>query len=103
MAKKFGKILLFTAVVGAAAAGAYYYFQKKSQKAYEDDLDCDEDYDNFSDSEDDADACRSYIPLGKEGCEEESATECCCEDLMDQVQDKAEEKVEEFFGENTEA
>ncbi len=99
MAKKFGKILLFTAVVGAAAAGAYYYFQKKSQKACEDALDDDEDYDNFSDSADDADACRSYIPLGKE----ESATECCCEDLMDQVQEKAEEKVEEFFGENTEA
>ncbi|MBE5867476.1 MAG: hypothetical protein E7293_00735 [Lachnospiraceae bacterium] len=93
MAKKFGKILLFTAVVGAAAAGAYYYFQKKSQKACEDALDGDEDYDNFSDSADDADACRSYIPLGKEECEEPA----------DQAEENAEEKVEEFFGENTEA
>ena len=29
MAKKFGKILLFTAAIGSAAAAVYYYVHKK--------------------------------------------------------------------------
>ena len=44
MAKKFGKILLFTAAIGTAAAAAYYYLRKKDAvgSAPEDD-----DYDDF--------------------------------------------------------
>ena len=114
MAKKFGKFLLFTAVAGAAAAGAYYYFQKKAQAEADDILDGDDDYDNFSEDADNTDSSRSYIPLGKENacecdcegectceeecvCEEDDQENCACEEV------KEEEKVEEFFDENTQA
>lgn len=64
MAKKFGKILLFTAAIGSAAAAVYYYVHKKH--AEQDNIE-EEDYDDFSDdTEEDSDASRSYVPLSPE-------------------------------------
>ena len=67
MAKKFGKILLFSAAVGTAAAAAYYYMHKKAGAAVPED----EDYDDFSvDTEEDTAAGRNYVPLTPENKEE---------------------------------
>lgn len=127
MAKKFGKILLFTAAVTTAAAAAVYYLQKKDSDAPLHDGE-DEDYDDFSDElDDDTDAAsRSYVPLHREGAEHSEASdaekapgnetsandssasgndESAAKTAADQEAPIAEtaseaiEKVEEFFGE----
>ncbi len=55
MAKKFGKVLLATAVIGAAAAGTYYYFKKKKE---EEAFDFDSD-----DTTNEEKIKRNYVPL----------------------------------------
>lgn len=53
MAKKLGKLALFSALAGAAAAGTYYYLQKKHSVPDDEFDDCD-DFDDFDeDLEDD--------------------------------------------------
>ena len=52
MAKKFGKVLLFTAAVAAAGAGIYYYLNKDKFSAEYNGED-DDDYDDFGDDPDD--------------------------------------------------
>ena len=59
MAKKVGKFLLFTAALGAVGAACYYYMQKKDAELL---ADLDEDFDDFSEDEEDAPA-RNYVPL----------------------------------------
>lgn len=75
MAKKFGKVLLFTATLGAVAAGAYYYFQNKDKNDFDDfdDDDFDDDFDDDLDDDDDDDDTdpvtppeRNYTPLDTE-------------------------------------
>ncbi|GFI22072.1 hypothetical protein IMSAGC011_00845 [Lachnospiraceae bacterium] len=51
MAKKFSKLVLFSALAGAAAAGTYYYLHKKTTSS-EDEL---EDFDDFDDFDEDLD------------------------------------------------
>ncbi len=68
MAKKFGKFLMVTAVIGGAAAGIYYYLHKKDAEEEDFGLD-DEDFDDFDDDLDDEDADRSYVDLGKSGAD----------------------------------
>lgn len=66
MAKKFGKVLLFTATIGAVAAGAYYYFKNKEESIFDDDFDedFDDDFDdNFDDDSTNNEAERSYTSL----------------------------------------
>ena len=64
MAKKFGKILLFTAAIGTAAAAAYYYMQKKDSVV---DVPEDDDYDDFSeDLDSDTESSRNYVSLNTE-------------------------------------
>ena len=46
MAKKFSKLVLFSALAGAAAAGTYYYLRNKAN-APEDDIDDFDDFDDF--------------------------------------------------------
>ena len=128
MAKKFGKFLLFTATASAVAAGVCYYLKKKSDDDLAFASDDEEDYDNFSEDLDNGDAARSYVSLSKEtepeaeSAEEETAEESVSEEesikeetaeesvsvedaqndftpLADQVQEKKEEQVEEFFDE----
>ncbi|MBQ7955276.1 MAG: hypothetical protein IJ282_05950 [Lachnospiraceae bacterium] len=108
MAKKFGKFLLFTTVAAAAAAGAYYYFKKKSDEESFSDLE-DEDYDDFSEDLDEEETPRSYVQLNldetatantEDDFEEiENGSEGDFAPLADQLQEKKDEQVEEFFGE----
>lgn len=116
MAKKFGKILLFSAAVGTAAAAAYYYMHKKTGAAVPED----EDYDDFSaDPEEDTAAGRNYVPLTPEAKDEETTAEPSentekssgasdenktdsfvpLSEHMAQAGEKIEEAVEEFFDE----
>ena len=62
MAKKVGKVLLFTAVATAAGVGAYYLYKKKEAERM---AEMDADFDDFSDVTDYDN--RNYVPLSKEG------------------------------------
>ena len=105
MAKKFGKLVLFSALAGAAAAGTYYYLQNKKNDS-SDDFDDIDDFDDFDeDLDDDIDITantnnaaenknRSYIDLenvkGKIG---EKVIETI--DKTKETLDKAKEFIEE--------
>lgn len=105
MAKKFGKLVLFSALAGAAAAGTYYYLQNKKNDS-SDDFDDIDDFDDFDeDLDDDIDLTaktanvtesknRSYIDLenvkGKIG---EKVIETI--DKTKETLDKAKEFIEE--------
>lgn len=52
MAKKLGRLALFSALAGAAAAAAYYYLKKKDT-ASADDFDDSDDFDDFDEDLDD--------------------------------------------------
>ena len=73
MSKKFGKLLLFSAVAGAAAYGAYHYFQTKDDAPSSGkNEDTDDDFDDFSeDLDDDASETkpRSYVSLNLDKAE----------------------------------
>lgn len=60
MAKKFGKFLLATAVIGTAAAGAYYFLKKKKEEEA-----FDFDAEN-SDGSESTSTSRNYVPLNFE-------------------------------------
>lgn len=81
MAKKLGRLLALTAVIGAAA-GAYYYYKSKDG-ALEDfddfddfDDDVNDDLEDFLKNETENDAKREYVPLNfsKETMEEAKET-----------------------------
>ena len=108
MAKKFGKVLMMTAALGAVAAGAYYYLKSKDALV-DDDFD-DDDFDDDLDEEGAAkEAERNYVDLDlqkadefKEGISAEKADVSekvvgCAKEAAQKVEEKAEEKVEEFF------
>ena len=109
MAKKFGKLLLFTAAVGTAAAAAYYYMQKKDAAMAVSD-DSDDDYDDFSDDfEEDTDTTRNYVSLNMDNSssaeaateiEKPASTEEDFTPLAEQVTEANAETVEEFFDED---
>ena len=100
MAKKFGKLMLFSALAGAAAAGTYYYLQNKRIKAFEeddymDDLDDDlYDFDDDVDFESDINGTnsniknRSYVSLDLD-----NAKEIIGEKVIETI-DKTKEKIE---------
>lgn len=114
MAKKFGKVLLFTAAAAAACAGVYYYFQNKEKFSANFNGDEDDDYDDFSDDLEDTEANRSYVALSHENSPEGTASpadqDASKEDapfeklssLVSDAAEKTEEKVEEFFDEDDE-
>ena len=54
MAKKLGKVILFSAVVGATAAGVYHYLQGKKNAS--------EEFDDFDDDSE-KESKRSYVAL----------------------------------------
>lgn len=60
MAKKLGKILLFTAAAGSAAAAAYYFMQKKAASPT---ASKDEDYDDFTVENEEPKNSHTYVPL----------------------------------------
>jgi len=73
MSKKFGKLLLLTAVTGLAAYGTYTYLQKKDKLAGNPaNDDYDDDFDDFSeDLDDDITPAkeRAYVPLNLDKAE----------------------------------
>ncbi len=105
MAKKFGRLLMVTAALGAVAGGAYYYL-KGRDALMDDDFDDDDDFDNFDDDLDEPDTDRNYVDLDL-GRKEDSVKEELKEDFKEGIQAaKAEatdkvvgsvKKVEEFF------
>lgn len=110
MAKKFGKFLLVAAVATAAAAGTYYYMQKKGIKLPDFDVNDDDDFDDFGEDEDFDEMPRSYVSLnptveavsedGEEPLFEEAGEgEGDFIPLAEQLAEKKDETVEEFFDE----
>ncbi len=111
MAKKFGKILMATAAIGAVAAGVYYYLQGKDSFV-DDDFD-DDDFDNFDEDLDEEESSekketdRNYVDLdleksNAEGFKEglDAAAADAAEKVVGTVKETAENvetKVEEFF------
>ena len=115
MAKKFGKILMVTAALGAVAAGAYYCLRGKNSSV-DDHFDDDDDFDNFDDDleeeETTQEADRNYVDLDLEKADEfKEGLDAAKAEATDKVVgaakeaaeavketvDKAEVKVEEFF------
>jgi hypothetical protein len=64
MAGKFGKLLTFTAVVGAATAGIFYFVKHRNSHSFED---FDEDFD--TDCSEDSEPSREYVSLDLSGKE----------------------------------
>lgn len=98
MAKKFGKLVLFSALAGAAAAGTYYYLQKKFEDPLKD-MDNIDDFDDYDDNfDEDLDASydasqnknRSYVSLDLE-----NAKEMIGEKVIETI-DKTKEKIIQF-------
>lgn len=95
MAKKFGKLVLFSALAGAAAAGTYYYLRKKADTP-EEDLDDFDDFDDFDEDLDEEDFSsdaavsknRPYVPI-----DIDNAREKIGEKVIETL-DKTKEKLE---------
>ena len=98
MAKKFGKLVLLSALAGAAAAGTYYCLQKKQDDPLKD-IDAADDFDDFDDDFDDEDETpgeahsnknRSYVSLDLD-----NAKEIIGEKVIETI-DKTKEIIEEM-------
>lgn len=100
MAKKFSKLVLFSALAGAAAAGTYYYLRNK-ENIPEEDLDDFDDFDDFDEDLDDEDFSsdsanttgskpRPYVPI-----DIDNAKEIIGEKVIETL-DKTKEKIEQF-------
>ena len=98
MAKKFGKLVLFSALAGAAAAGTYYYLQKKQENPFKiiDDID---DYDYFDDDFDEDFDDIPEMPHGKNrsyvSLDLDNAKEFISEKVIETI-DKTKEKIVQF-------
>lgn len=110
MAKKFGKLALFTVVATVAGAAAYHYLQKKNDEDFDEDFDVPVTLDEEDDACEEAPAEEAPIeetPVEEASTEETTAEEASNEDftpLAESVTDAAfeaasevPEKVEEFF------
>ena len=61
MAKKFGKLLMVAAALGAVAGGVYYYLRDRDA-LIDDDFD-DDDFDNFDEEPEEKEPDRNYVDL----------------------------------------
>lgn len=100
MAKKLGKALLATAIIGTAAAGAYYFLKKKKE---EEGFDFDSEN---SEGTNESSNTRNYVPLNFEKAGEKvnvfvSKAGDVLEKTVDMVKQKvgatSDDVVEEFF------
>lgn len=100
MAKKLGKAILATAIIGTAAAGAYYFLKKKKE---EESFDFDSEN---SEGSEDTTTTRNYVPLNFEKAGEKvnvfvSKAGDVLEKTVDMVKQKVgatnDDVVEEFF------
>ncbi|MDE6916577.1 MAG: hypothetical protein K2P39_07260 [Lachnospiraceae bacterium] len=100
MAKKFGKLVLFSALAGAAAAGTYYYLRNKADRP-EEDIDDFDDFDDFDEDLDEEDfpgdsanatgsKGRSYVPIDIDNAKEKIG------EKVIETLDKTKEKIEQF-------
>lgn len=105
MAKKFGKVLLLTAALGAVAGGMYYCL-KGRDTFLDDDFDDDDDFDNFDEDLDEGDHDRNYVNLDLNKAEEslkEEVKDVFKEGIQAAKAETSEKivggakKVEEFF------
>ena len=85
MAKKFGKFLAVTAILGAAAAGVYYYLNHENI-AEEDKPDFAKDVDNFFESK----KTREYVSLNNVASEENKEA---LKNAVEQATEAADETV----------
>lgn len=107
MAKKFGKLLMVTAALGAVAGGVYYYLKGRDDFLDDDFFDDDDDFDNFDDDIEESDTERNYVDLDLGKAEGNDSKEEVKEEFKEGIQAaKAEatdkivggvKKVEEFF------
>lgn len=90
MAKKFGKFLAFTAIIGAAAAGVYYYLNREeSEEGFKPDFA--KDVDSFFENK----KTREYVSLDKSVSEEnKEALKTAVEQAAEDIKDKAEQVAE---------
>lgn len=92
MANKFGKFLLFSAVVGAAAAGAYYFLNREEIENGEK-PDFAKDVDNFFDNKNG----REYVDLKNiVSSEEKEALKNAVTEAAADLKEKAEEAAEDL-------
>ena len=100
MAKKFSRLVLFSALAGAAAAGTYYYLRNKAGTP-EEDLDDFDDFDDFDDDLDDEDfssdsaspagsKSRPYVPIDIDNAKEKIG------EKVIETLDKTKERIEHF-------
>ena len=89
MAKKFGKFLFFSALVGAAAAGLYYYLNREEDAIPTGDFS--RDVDNFFESKKN----REYVSLNNvTGDENKEAMKNVVEQVTEEMRDKAKDLSE---------
>ena len=87
MAKKFGKFLAFSALLGAAAAGVYYYLNREENPDSEK-SDFAQDVDNFFENK----KSREYVSLNNVVSEEnKEALKNAVEKVSEGIKEKAEE------------
>ena len=91
MAKKFGKLFMVAAALGAVAGGMYYYL-KDRDALIDDDFD-DDDFDNFDEEPEEKEADRNYVDLDL-GKKEEEAGEA--DETAEALEESKEEAREEF-------
>ena len=108
MAKKFGKVLMMAAALGAVAGGAYYYL-KGRDALMDDDFDDDEDFDNFEDDLEESETDRNYVDLDLGKTEEGGAKEEFKEGIQAAKAETTDKvvggvkKTEEFFDDDDES
>lgn len=96
MAKKFGKILMVAAALGAVA-GCVYYYMKDKDALLDDDFD-DDDFDNFDDDSEENETDRTYVDLelGKQEEKEEGKEEAAtaAEEVKEEVKEEFKEGIQ---------
>ncbi len=96
MAKKLGKFLAATAIIGTAVAGGLALYNK--YKTHEDDLDddfmdFDDDFDDDLDDDDSEEANRSYVNITYDKTNDDASEATATEtDTADEVKPDTEEK-----------
>lgn len=117
MAKKFSKLVLFSALAGAAAAGTYYYLRNKANIP-EENFDDFDDFDDFDEDLEDEDfssdstsaavsKSRPYVPIDIDNAKEKIGEKVI--ETLDKTKEKLEhlnvsekiDKAKEIIGEMT--
>lgn len=101
MAKKFGKLFMVAAALGAVAGGMYYYL-KDRDALIDDDFD-DDDFDNFDEDPEEKEADRNYVDLDLGKKEEEAGEAEETAEALEESKEEASEEIKEEFKEGIQA